>query len=213
MIGVSPPRPGRLYMVPPVDVQAATRPLPSTATAPMVPMFLRTLSAPCFCASWCSSCQRARWRGVISAEFGTSGMPSSRANASAPVAHISTWGLSSHTRRATRMGFSTVLTQATAPARRAVPSMQRGTALEQYAEARFRRAARALEVVGGIGADRRSGPPVHDDSRAAPLVEEPIELHTRQIAGVGHGGADIAQAPSLDSANPVMKPRPDRGEK
>src|SRR5213075_2680830 len=30
----------------------------------------------------------------------------------------------------------------------------------------------------------------------------------RQIAGMGHGGADIAQAPSLDSADPVMKPAP-----
>ena len=38
------------------------------------------------------------------------------------------------------------------------------------------------------------------------LVEEPIELHPRQIARIGHGGADIAQAPSLDSADRVMKP-------
>src|SRR2546423_13913267 len=78
MIGVSPTRPGRLYMVPPVELQAATWPLASTATAPMVPIFRRTLSAPSFSASACSSSQRVRCRSVISEEFATSGIPHSR---------------------------------------------------------------------------------------------------------------------------------------
>ncbi len=124
MMGVSPTRPGRLYRVPPVDVHAATCPFASTATAPMVPIFRRTLSAPSFFASSCSSCQRARWRAVISEAFATWEKPSSRANASAPGPHIRTCGLSSQTRRATRMGFLRVFTQATAPARSVVPSMQ-----------------------------------------------------------------------------------------
>ena len=72
----------------------------------------------------CRAFQRARCRGVTSSSLGYSGIPHSRANASAPGPHSSTWGVSSQTRRAARIGFFIVLTHATAPARSVLPSMQ-----------------------------------------------------------------------------------------
>jgi hypothetical protein len=113
-----------LYGVPPVEVQAATCPFASTATAPTVPMPRRTLSAPSRSALARSSWKRASALGVMKRVFGYSGMPHSRAKASAPGPARSTWGVSSQTRRASTMGFLAVFTHATAPARSVVPSMQ-----------------------------------------------------------------------------------------
>ena len=112
MSGESPTRPFNFPPVPPVLVPAATCPRWSTAATPMVPCF----------APRCSS-HRARWYSVTSEPGAMAGSPWLRAKASAPSPTSNTWGLESITRRARVMGFCTVFTTATAPARRASPSI------------------------------------------------------------------------------------------
>src|SRR6266702_1749009 len=117
MIGESPMRPQRLLEMPPVEVPAARPPCWSRATAPTVP---RSLAFAAFALSRSSSRQR---RSVRKYEAGTSVIPCSFANASAPSAASRTCRAFSITRRASTIGFLMCFTPATAPARRVPPSI------------------------------------------------------------------------------------------
>ena len=120
MIGVSPTRPARLPVMPPVDVAAARWPCASSATAPTVPSEASspTRASPARCRS-----SSARRRSVVNQSFGTDSRPASAASASAPGPASITCGVCSITCRASRTGLRTCRTPATAPARRSRPSM------------------------------------------------------------------------------------------
>src|SRR6266566_2956138 len=117
MIGESPMRPQRLFEMPPVEVPAARRPCWSRATAPTVPC---SLALAAFALSRSSSCQR---RSVRKYDAGTSVIPCSFANASAPSPASRTCRDFSITSRASTIGFLMCFTPATAPARRVPPSI------------------------------------------------------------------------------------------
>ena len=99
----------------------------SSATAPTVPKYFPRRSSLPFhacCSRCCASRSCMRRASVENQPFGTRSMPGCvSANCSAPSPIRKTCGESSSTRRANRTGWRTVMTPATAPARRWRPSM------------------------------------------------------------------------------------------
>src|SRR5947208_4161174 len=91
MIGESPTRPNRLFVVPPVDVPAARLPLMSSATAPTVPRCLGC-AADEGCSFMSSSCNCFHRFSVQKYDGSTISSPTDVAKSSAPLPAIMTCG-------------------------------------------------------------------------------------------------------------------------
>src|SRR5690606_30429306 len=125
--GVSPTRPQRLLVIPPVEVAVAMWPRTSSATAPTVPKYrpLRSSAASASMRSRARACSSSRRRRPVSKyALGTRSMSARvSAKASAPAPTSITCGECSITARASDTGLRIVVTPAIAPARRVWPSI------------------------------------------------------------------------------------------